>query len=84
MAKYHYKVDYLSSFVTQAEIANGKGGVKIAQQMEAKINEYSAQGYELYDQTSVNVAIKLGCLEALLGKKTEYLPIITTVFRKEL
>ena len=84
MKKFEYRVDYFNSNVTAAEVEKGTAGAKVAQQVELKINQYMNQGFELYQQFNTRVEVKPGCLSGLMGKKTDYMTITTTVFRKEI
>ena len=84
MKKYEYKVDYFNSNVTAFEVEKKTAGAKVAQQVEQKINQYMSQGFELYQQFNTLVEVKQGCLAGLMGKRTDYITITTTVFRKEI
>lgn len=84
MKKYHYKVEYLKANIRSSEIANGTAGMKVAEQIEEKINEQMSRGYELHQQLNTLMEIKPGCMGGLMGSKTDFITISTTVFRKEI
>lgn len=84
MKKYQYKVECFRANVTASEVEKDIAGIKVAQQVEQRINELMQQGFEFYRQFNSMVEVKPGCLAGLFGKKKDYIVITTSVFRKEI
>lgn len=61
-----------------------KNKAKIAaDQLENLIKENSTGDWEFYLLNSVNVEVSPGCLSALTGKKSSYVPLDQVIFRKK-
>ena len=77
METYEYKVMPFTSAV-QA----GQNAAVVGQQLESVINNMSRQGWEFCALNDVNVEVRPGCLQALFGVKSSYMPLDQIVFRK--
>jgi hypothetical protein len=57
-------------------------GPKIAQQVQALINDQSRQGWEFYRVETVYTSVAPGCMAGLAGAKAVYMPVNQVVFKK--
>ncbi len=55
---------------------------KIAQQVQALINDQSRQGWEFHRVETVYMSIAPGCMSGLGGAKAVYMPVNQVIFRK--
>jgi len=54
----------------------------VAAQLQAVINQYTAQGWEFYQLSDVNIEVKPGCLAGLFGARDSYVRYDQIIFRK--
>jgi hypothetical protein len=76
---YEYKV---VPFIGQAKEGDKAGAQKVAEQLQRLINEVVGLGWEYVAVEQVQIAVKPGCLGALLGVKTAVVNFDQVVFRK--
>ena len=57
-------------------------GLRIAQQVQALINDQSRQGWEFYRVETVYTSVAPGCMAGLGGAKAIYMPVNQVVFKK--
>ena len=82
MEKYEYKVDVLQAAVSEGDVTNGVAGKKVGSQVEIKLSELAAEGYEFYREFAVPVTIKPGC--EFGGNKAYDVTFIVMVFRRQI
>jgi hypothetical protein len=74
---YQYKV---VPFI--GRIKGSQSAADVAKQLEGLISQHSAQGWELYQLSDVNIEVQPGCLEGLVGAKASYIRFDQVIFRK--
>jgi hypothetical protein len=79
MAQYQYTV---VPFI--GKIKGGQSAGEVAAQLQALIDQHSAQGWELQQVTDVNIEVQPGCLGGLLGAKVAYIRFDQVIFRREI
>jgi hypothetical protein len=57
-------------------------GTKVAQQVQALINDMSRKSWEFHRVETVYVSIAPGCLAAFSGTKASYVPVNQVIFKK--
>lgn len=74
-----YKVEFLPSNIV---VSPGQGGSdKAAQMIEARINQWASQGFELDKIAQIAVIEPPGCLASLLGQKATSMEYNVMVFK---
>ena len=74
-----YKVEFLPCNIV---VSPGQGGSdKAAQLIEARINQWASQGFELDQITQIAVIEPPGCLAGLLGQKATSMEYNVMVFK---
>lgn len=56
--------------------------LRVAEQVQALINDQSREGWSFYRVETVYVSIAPGCMSSFGGAKSVYMPINQVVFRK--
>ncbi len=79
-ANYVYKV---VPFIGQIKENDKQGAAKVAGQLQQLLDTYAAEGWEFYRIDQVQIAIRPGCLSALLGGRINYINFDQVIFRKE-
>jgi len=77
METYEYKVVPFTG-----TIQAGQPGLIVGRQLESVINDMSRQGWEFHAFNDVDVEVKPGCLQALFGAKSSFMPLDQLVFRR--
>ncbi len=81
---YDYRVDSVRAEVTERSVLDGTAGEKIAAQVELKVREWAARGYELQLSEVMSMCVKGTCLFGLLPSKEGDIQLDTFIlyFRK--
>ena len=77
MAKYEYKV---VPFI--GRIKRKQSAADVSAQLEAVIDSYASEGWELYQMADVNIEVSPGCLAGLFGGKQSYVRFDQLIFRR--
>jgi hypothetical protein len=68
-------------------VGEGKSGTfiakEIANQLQAAINHYVAQGWDYYGMEKVNIVVPPGCLASLLGATAQTVTYDQIIFRRQ-
>ena len=79
MAKYKYSV---VPFIGRIKDSQSAG--EVSKQLQALIDQYASQGWELHEVSNVNIEVKPGCLAMLLGAKSSYIRFDQVIFKYQI
>ena len=55
---------------------------EVSRQLQALITQHATDGWEFHQLASVDIAIRPGCIAALLGSKVQYVQYDQVIFRR--
>ena len=77
MTKYQY---HAVPFI--GKIKGGQSAADVSAQLTNTLNNYAAQGWELYQLGDVNIEVQPGCFDGLFGKGPSYIRFDQLIFRR--
>jgi hypothetical protein len=80
LSRYRYHV---VPFVGRIKGGTGESAATVSAQLQAVIDQYGQQGWDLYALEKVGIEVAPGCLAALFGRTVTYVNFDQIIFRRE-